>query len=295
LIKNVQGWDYNYITTKNHGIWSIKKLIALDYYIDSYVKILKKNDFKSWYYVDPFSGSGLIKIDNNFIFPGSPLIPLFKTEKYPFHKYILSDYNSKYVQSLKKIVAEKINKSNASKQNFNIDIQNQDCNSLIQKIFTGTKPNNWMNQSYLVFLDPFGWNIKWASMERILNSGPVDIIFTFMTWGIKWNMTMEKSKTTLNDFFGDKEWQSIENNTEIVGYYCDKIKRFGYKNKYKTYTIDVTTTSGNTYNLILASQSPGAGNVFTDLQKRVNEVTTDCLEDAFNVTVGKTTDLTKFF
>jgi len=152
-----------------------------------------------------------------------------------------------------------------------------------------------MNQSYLVFLDPFGWNIKWTSMERILNSGPVDIIFTFMTWGIKWNMTMEKSKKTLNDFFGDKEWQSIENNTEIVCYYCDKIKRFGYKNKYNTYTIDVSTISGNTYNLILASQSPGAGNVFTDLQKRVNEVTTDCLKDAFDVTVGKTTDLSKFF
>jgi len=132
-------------------------------------------------------------------------------------------------------------------------------------------------------------------MERILNSGPVDIIFTFMTWGIKWNTTMEKSKKTLNDFFGDKERQSIENNTKIVDYYCNKIKRFGYKNKYHTYTIDVSTTSGNTYNLILASQSPGAGNVFTDLQKRVNEVTTDCLKDAFDVTVGKTTDLSKFF
>lgn len=267
----------------------------MDNYIDSYVKILNRNTFKSWYYVDPFSGSGLIKIDNNCIFPGSPLIPLFKTEKYPFHKYILSDKNPRYIQSLKKVVAEKINKPNESKQNLNIDIQTVDCNSLIQKIFTGTKPIHWKNRSYLVFLDPFGWNIKWNSMERILNSGPVDIIFTFMTWGIRWNMTIEKSRKTLNDFFGDKEWQSIENNTEIVDYYCNKIKRFGYKNTYNTYTIDVSTTSGNTYNLILASQSPGAGNVFTDLQKRVNEVTTDCLKAAFNVIIGKTTDLTKFF
>jgi hypothetical protein len=58
---------------------------------------------------------------------------------------------------------------------------------------------------------------------------------------------------------------------------------------------DFSTISGNTYNLILASQSPGVGNVFTDLQKRINEVTRDCLKDAFDVTVGKTTDLSRFF
>ena len=64
--------------------------------------------------------------------------------------------------------------------------------------------------------------------------------------------------------------------------------------RYETYTIDVSTTSGNTYNLILASQSPGAGNVFKDLQKRVNAVTTDCIQAAFNVIMGKSTDLSDF-
>jgi hypothetical protein len=46
------------------------------------------------------------------------------------------------------------------------------------------KPDNWKDCNYLVFLDPFGLNIKWNSMERILKSGAVDLIFTFMTWEI---------------------------------------------------------------------------------------------------------------
>ena len=56
----------------NLGIWSIKKLIALDYYIEPFVKILKKNNFKKWIFVDPFAGSGLFKIYDRYNFSGSP-------------------------------------------------------------------------------------------------------------------------------------------------------------------------------------------------------------------------------
>jgi three-Cys-motif partner protein len=293
LIKNVQTWNDEYITTAKHGIWSIKKLIALDYYIDSYVKILKSKQFKSWKYVDPFSGSGLLRIDKNHLFPGSALIPLFKIDNFPFHQYILSDIDPVYVELLKKRI-NKIIKSTIN-QNIKISIQKQDCNSLIQQIFSGTKPVDWKDCSYLVFLDPFGWDIQWKSMERILNSGPVDLVFTFMTWEIMWNRTIKNSKQTLNAFFGDDHWESIKDGNELVNYYCNKIKTFGYKNKYNTFIIDVFTTSGKRYNLILASQSFGAGRVFNDLQKRVNAVTTECLQGAFDVTVRKKRDLTEFF
>jgi hypothetical protein len=130
-------------------------------------------------------------------------------------------------------------------------------------------------------------------MERILQSGPVDIIFTFMTWLIRWNMDIQNSERTLNDFFGDDGWKSTDR-TEIVDYYCNKIKSCGYMNKYKTYTIEVSTTSGNIYNLILASQSSGAGNVFNALQKRVNAVTTECIQAATDVITGKSTDLSGY-
>lgn len=59
-------------------IWSIKKLLALDYYIASTHAIFKKN-FDYWYYVDTHCGSGVIGFEEDELlklerFPGSPLI-----------------------------------------------------------------------------------------------------------------------------------------------------------------------------------------------------------------------------
>ena len=44
-------------------IWSIKKLLALDYYIASTHNIFKKN-FDNWYFVDTHCGSGLIGFED---------------------------------------------------------------------------------------------------------------------------------------------------------------------------------------------------------------------------------------
>jgi hypothetical protein len=78
-------------------------------------------------------------------------------------------------------------------------------------------------------------------MERILKSGAVDIIFTFMTWAIVWN----KSKTNaLSAFFGDDGWKTLKEQEDFVSYYCNKIEQVGYTNKYKTFPIDVTIEGG---------------------------------------------------
>jgi len=54
--------------------------------------------------VDPFSGSGLLKIKNKYLFPGSSFIPLFRINEFPFSRYYLSDNNKKYIDVLEKRV-----------------------------------------------------------------------------------------------------------------------------------------------------------------------------------------------
>jgi len=75
-------------------IWSIKKLLALDYYIASTHAIFKKN-FNNWYYVDTHCGSGLIGFEDELLknekFPGSPLIATLRNKINPFSDYIMSD------------------------------------------------------------------------------------------------------------------------------------------------------------------------------------------------------------
>lgn len=267
-------------------------MIAIDYYIDSYVTILRNNGFKNWYYVDPFSGSGLLKLGEGDLFPGSPLIPLFKEDKYKFSEYFLSDRNPKYVRVLKQRT-NKVLSTKKHKHEFKLSVDQKDCNSAICDIFTGVKPSNWKEYSYLVLLDSFGWDVKWESMEKILKSGPIDIIFTFMTWSINWNKDIPQSKKKLNEFFGDSEWEN--NKEDLLGYYRSKIEKYGYDRKYKTYEIAVENDQGKSYHLILTSQSQGAAKVFQSLKERVDEVTTECLTSAFRVVVGKQSDMTQFF
>jgi hypothetical protein len=48
---------------------------------------------------------------------------------------------------------------------------------LAKEVFTGEKPPCWKDKGYLVFLDPYGFQVHWGSMQRVLRSGAVDINF----------------------------------------------------------------------------------------------------------------------
>jgi three-Cys-motif partner protein len=250
---------------------------------------MRSNKFNKLYYVDPFSGSGILKLKKKYLFPGSPLIPLFQRHKTPFHKYYLSDNSTQYINVLK-------NNVNRILQNEDVDIKIDKINfaDRIREIFSGEKPNYWKEVGSLVFLDPYGLQVDWESMERILRSGAVDIIFTFMTWAIMWNRNNELAEDSLTKYFGNTGWKNLRGSEEFVEHYCKQIQQYGYINKYKTFTIDVIQEGGRRYDLILATQSPGASNVLTALKERVKLVNTGLLGKAFSVTVGEQSDLHSF-
>ena len=178
---------------------------------------------------------------------------------------------------------------------LNIDIKHERFSNSVTRIFSGQKPNYWKDQAYLVFLDPFGFRgIPWMGMKRILQSGPVDIIFTFMTFAISWNKSMKQSSDTLNEYFGDNGWAKMTTQEELVNYYCSKIEKLGYNSNYKTFTIDVLQSGGQRYDLILASQSSGAGKIFGYMKKIMSTIDIKLLQDAFSVCVGSNLDLDSF-
>ena len=284
------GWkNEGEVTTSKHDVWSIKKLLVLDLYIKPFVKILKSKNFESWYYIDPFCGSGLLRLKKKHLFPGSPLIPLFKSEEFPFDGYYFSDTDKRYLSELRKRI-DRI----PSSRNANIEISNSSFQNTIPKFFTGIKPEKWKDKAYLAFLDPFGFQVDWNSMEWMLKSGPVDIIFTFMTSPINWNRSNKRTEKSLSILFGNDDWQHLRSEQEFVDYYCSKIAQYGYINKYKAFSIDVEYLDGQRYDIILASQSPGAANVLGDIRKALSHVTTDMLDGAFSTAVGDQLDLDSF-
>lgn len=288
LYSFVKEWSDDGPGTSKHDVWSIKKLIALDYYIGPFTKIIASTGFKKWYYFDPFSGSGLIKLmDRNF--PGSPLIPLFRAEDAPFQGYYLSDINDKYLNTLNGRIAKIPNSSN-----MDIQVNKLSFQEATDRVFSGLQPKRWKDAAYLVFLDPYGFQVDWEHMKKILSSGPVDVIFTFMTWAIVWNRNKKLSEGPITTYFGDERWKGLGTQDDFVRHYCQKIEELGYMNKYQTFTLDVIQKGGKRYDLILATQSSGGAHVLRDLQQKVKAVTTDLLRSAFSVAVGKQIDLSSF-
>ncbi len=273
------------IYTINHGIWSLKKLIALNCYSQKFIEILKSNDFNECIFVDPFCGSGLIEIQTSHPFPGSALVSLF-TENKSFDRYYFSDIDQVRIKSLE-------TKLSNLRDTYNINISNSNFKDRINEIFSGHHPKSqqWKDRGYLVFLDPYGFDITWDSMNRILRSGPVDLIITMMTSSIKWNASIDQSKNKLKKLFGDDEWQSRKN--DLLEYYCEKIHQYGYNKKYSTKTIEVKMDTG-AYHIIFASQSSGGMNVFDYVKERIDKIDLSMLTHAYEVIGGKATSITDY-
>ncbi|MCH7647866.1 MAG: hypothetical protein IIA83_04590, partial [Thaumarchaeota archaeon] len=87
LYEKIQILKNDRLLPSTGNIWSIKKLLFLDYYIAGFVKIIKspKSKFKKLFFVDTHCGSGLIKLEDELegeVFPGSPMVAALRAEKY---------------------------------------------------------------------------------------------------------------------------------------------------------------------------------------------------------------------
>jgi hypothetical protein len=108
------------------------------------VKILRSNGFKKWCYMDPFCGSGLIKINKKYLFPGSPLVPLFHIDDFPFSKYYLSDIKQDYINALTK-------RTKTILQNKYADLQFSTSHSAPKTIVNSIHNRLWNFSIWIIF------------------------------------------------------------------------------------------------------------------------------------------------
>lgn len=274
-------------------IWSIKKLLVLDYYVGAFVKIIRNNKFKNWYYVDTHCGSGLIGFKerdlSNERFPGSPLVVALRSSEFPFTDYIFSDEDDKAVDALR----QRLLKIKPLVGNLDYDPTVRKFEKTVELV----ESKKEFGTAFLVFVDPTGFNeIKWKLMERLLHIDTADIIFTFMTPFIAWNkenaLTNESIKETLNEFFGNDSWQKYQDGNALAELYKKQMGQF----KKRTYLIPVYQTGERKlYDIIIATNSTGGGNVIDAAREIMDVTTTELFRDALKVVTGKTTDLTDYF
>lgn len=212
------------------GSWTTKKLECLYKYFPAYTTIMSKQNFKDYMYIDAFAGTGwfVMKKDEaikeeqgvqlslfpekvDIVYPnshdfldGSARIAL-KTNP-PFTKYIFIEKNKKRFEELKKL-----QKDFPDKQ---IIFENHDANNYLNYLCNSI---NWLknNKRAVLFLDPFGMNVSWQTIELIANTKAIDLWYLF-PMGVALNRLLTKdgkisdrSQEIISNMLGTNEWYNI--------------------------------------------------------------------------------------
>ena len=208
------------MNTRGHrfgGPWTEQKLGCVRKYLRAYTTIMRKYKFH-FAYVDAFAGTGyhepkrdentdqILLFDptseetQNFL-DGSARIAL--QVKHPFQEYIFIEKNKKRFSELKKLRSEFPNER--------IEFSNRDANDYLVNF---CNERNWTSNRALVFLDPYGMQVNWETMESIAETEAIDLWILFPLGTI--NRLLEKQgqisrarQRTLDRFFGEPNWRKV--------------------------------------------------------------------------------------
>lgn len=259
----------------DYGFWSIKKEIALMYWAYPFQQIAK-NFFKSFYYIDLFAGSGLMKAEETF-FVGSPIVAIASAlkDQPQFSQYICMESSPERKAALEKRLAI------ASKRfgTCRATVYQADCNTQLEPTLRSCCPSG--NTCFLAFVDPQGYSdLKWTTVERLMNSGKGDLILNFPTMGISRNMPIPGCATAITEFFGNEEdWKDCDLQ-EAFGNYVFRISEL----RAFVDSIEVRDEQNHRlYDLIFATNSKGMKNALGDLKTRLDKIQTKTIRGLYEV------------
>jgi three-Cys-motif partner protein len=201
------------------GDWTTAKLDVLSRYLTSYTTALKdkptrERPFRKAY-IDAFAGTGyrtqkesptshwgffpdLAGKEPQSLLEGSAALALRTTP--PFDKYIFIEQNPKrctQLENLKTVFPD-----------HSIEVRQGDANSEIQDLCNRT----WRSHRAVLFLDPYGMQVEWKTIEAIAGTRAIDLWVLFPL-GIGVNRLLKKSgdipeswRQRLNILLGTDSW-----------------------------------------------------------------------------------------
>ncbi len=206
------------------GPWTEDKLNRIDDYLDAYMTIFSGNPRASklnTIYLDAFAGTGfrtspvaedraegslfedaLEDPDADSLKKGSAYVAL--RTKPPFGRYIFVDRNPEHAESL-----------TALRQEFpeladRILVRAADANTFLQDWCRHT---DWAKNRAVVFLDPYGMQVDWSTIEAIAATKAIDLWILFPL-GQAVNRLLTRNRIPeggqakrLTRFFGTEDWK----------------------------------------------------------------------------------------
>ena len=231
------------------GPWTDRKLRALEKYLEAYLTIFTTHPVAKKFtrhYVDAFAGSGLRTVSRDIDLPldlngssdvGEALAymdgsvrKVLSMEK-DFHRYWFVEKDPSHARTLDNMIDYEYSNRRSQSSVFRGDANDwlpSWCDSL-----------EIMDRA-VVFLDPFGMDVKWATIEKLAQTEKVDLWMLFPSLAVirmlpREGPPNEAWESRLNEFFGDNKWRE-EFYSEVVD--NDLFgERKGYSRKVNTETV----------------------------------------------------------
>jgi three-Cys-motif partner protein len=205
------------------GDWTSDKLERVRKYLSAYTTIFRKNSRAAYFttvYVDAFAGTGE-RADSGGRMAKS--LDIFEPDEYadadalqkgsarialevdpPFDRFLFIERSPKRFKELEKLRSEFADRSAA------IQIELGDANDAIQKWCWEC---DWQRHRAVVFLDPYGMQVDWATIEAVAATKAIDLWILFPL-GVAVNRLLTKREPpqpqwadALTRFFGNDEWK----------------------------------------------------------------------------------------
>jgi len=228
-------------------------------YAPLYTSIIKTR-FAEFNYIDLFAGSGLNKFeDSNIILAGSPIIALSFATK-PFSKAFFIDLSQGKITLLKNRISrlKELSKKMEYREFIFSNIENtitiyfsQDANTKVKKIYEEIEKRHeeLLDKIHrgchnLVFIDPYGFEFKRRSLERILSSSVRnDLIIFFNSYGAgmqAYNVIHHNySSRLLNDHLGSEWYNFIKQTAKRSNINEDKLSRNTLSHMLSSYYVGI--------------------------------------------------------
>jgi three-Cys-motif partner protein len=229
------------------GPWAKEKLDALGQYLGFYTTVLKNQGhwLHGTIFVDAFAGPGLsrVRIKEDAAEPlglfgpdpesdtaemqflkGSPRVALDITN--PFNAYVFIDRDPSHVAELRALKAE-------YGETRVITIQESDANTALEGWLSSGI--DWKHHRAVVFLDPFGMQVPWSTIEMLARTKAIEILINFPL-GMAIQRLLTKSgdippgwQISLDAFFGSPDWRGLvyEKSEDLFGSTVSKVADSG--------------------------------------------------------------------
>jgi three-Cys-motif partner protein len=265
------------------GFWSLQKLDILGKYLPAYSRIMCRQGWcPAYYYVDAFTGTiNPQDKETEEYLAGSPIRAL--ETKPPFTGYYFIEKDNERFQRAKEL-------ANAY-PDHEIYPLHGDCNEKICEVIIPMLRSD-SRQRALVFLDPYGLNAYWSTVQELAETGQCDVFINFPVMGVIRNLPLDQQPDKNNlahicNVFGDDKWYTdlytqqqvltLLNGTvttwvrtrniedRLVNEYIARLHRcFSFVSTPKRM---VNSKSATQYMLMLASQNKTAIKIMNDIFK----------------------------